>query len=66
MNTFAPDFTGERPVHAWLDPKRTRSLAKIYEEQRNKNRFTMSVEKADKIFLKGLMENYHEKMVILD
>jgi hypothetical protein len=31
-NTFAADYTGERPVHQWLDPKKVRAMGKIYEE----------------------------------
>ena len=51
-NTYSVEHTGERPVHVWLEPKRIRALAKIYEEQRNKHRFTISLDKAEKVKFK--------------
>ncbi len=27
MNVFTPEYTGERPPHAWMDGKRLRAMA---------------------------------------
>jgi len=35
LNTYIPEYTGEGPVHAWLDAKKIKYLLKFYQDQRN-------------------------------
>jgi hypothetical protein len=61
INTLSPDFTGEDAFNQWADQKRVsewnvndklKALAKMYEDIRNKHRFTIKVEDKDKPALK--------------
>ena len=47
-NIWVPDFTGEKPMHAWMDNKKFKALGSIYEQMRNTHRFTMKVEEKDR------------------
>jgi len=47
-NIFVPDFTGEKPLHAWFDAKRFKALGNVYEQIRNTHRFTLKVDPKDK------------------
>ena len=47
-NIWVPDFTGEKPMHAWMDNKKFKSLGSIYEQLRNTHRFTIKIEEKDR------------------
>lgn len=47
-NVYVPDFTGEKPLHAWFEAKRFKALGRLYEQIRNSHRFTVKVEAKDK------------------
>lgn len=47
-NIWVPEFTGEKPMHAWMDNKKFKSLGSIYEQLRNTHRFTIKIEEKDK------------------
>lgn len=66
MNVTLPEYTGENPVHPWLDTKRIKMLLKLYQEMRNQNRHTFKLDKKDKEMLRDYMQAYSELNVSID
>lgn len=63
MNKFSAEFTGEKPVHSWLDPKKVKALAAAYQEYRNKHRFNTPIDKKDVAELKEKSEYFADLFV---
>lgn len=48
INVYSTDFTGEAPLHAWMDPRRVKALFGAYQESRNTHRFTRIIDAKEK------------------
>jgi len=48
INVYSSDYTGEAPLHGWMDPKRVKALFTAYQESRNTHRFNRIVDPKDK------------------
>lgn len=47
VNQYSADFTGEKPLHPWMDPRRVKALFLSYQEMRNTHRFTRNIDEKD-------------------
>lgn len=48
INQYSVDYTGEPPLHTWMDSRRLKAVTKAFQEHRNTNRFTRNVDEKDK------------------
>jgi hypothetical protein len=63
VNKYSAEFTGEKPLHTWLDPKKVKSIATAYQEYRNKHRLNTNIDKKDVAELKGKFEHFSDLAV---